>query len=176
DNDFDAGLRELHHALRVNPFDLGLQMNMGQFLGFARRYEEAAAQLLRTLDMGPHFWPARCILAETVAILGDAAGAKQQLERASEDIPVARVHQPQAMVHAFLGERGPALAILSDLEASRASRYVPAWELLRGYLALGDAERALYWIDRGIEERAPLMLSLGLMPGIDTFRHEPRFA
>jgi len=174
-NDFDAALREMHLALRVNPFDLGLQMNLGQFLGFARRFEEAAAQLRRTLDMGPHFWPARCLLAETLAILGDGPGARQQLERATEDIPVARIFQPQALVHAFLGEREPALAILANLEASRASRYVPAWEICRGYMALGDADRAFHWIDLGIEERSPPVLSLGIVPGNDALRKDPRY-
>jgi TolB-like protein/tetratricopeptide (TPR) repeat protein len=175
-NDFDAALGELHLAVRVNPFDLGLQMNVGQFLGFAGRHDEAVAQLQRTLDMGPHFWPARCLLAETLANVGQGAAAKAQLGRASEDIPVARIHQPRAIVHALLGERSPALALLAELERNRESRYVPCWELARGYAALGEADRAFHWIDLGIEERSPLMLGMGITNGFDRIRHDPRFA
>ena len=173
--EYDAALRELYVAARLNPFDLGLQMNLGEFMLYARRYEEALDQFRKTVDIGPHFWPARCKLAETHAILGQAEAAKKQLERASEDIPVAGLHQPRSFVHAMLGERDEALALLAELEAARAQRYVSPWEIARGYAALGEADMAFRWIDIGIDERAPTMLLLDIYTGFDPIRDDPRF-
>ena len=174
--DFDAGMRELQQAVSVNPLDLGLQMNVGDFLFWMRRYGEAVTQLQHTLELGPHFWPARCLLAESFAMLGDAASAKQQFERASHDVPPARLVRSKAFVHATLGEREPALALLRELEAARALRYVPPTEIARGYAALGDADQAFRWIDLGIEERTPRMLMLGISVGYDRIKDDPRFS
>lgn len=174
-HDFDSALREINLAIRYNPFDLGLQMNVGDFLIFARRYDEAKAQLRRTLDIGPHFWPARCRLAEVLALCGEGTAAKAELARATEDIPVARAHQPWAFVHAMLGESEPARKLLAAIETERTQRYVPPWELARGYAALGDADQAFRWIDIGINERAPLMIALGIHSGYDRIRDDPRF-
>jgi TolB-like protein/Tfp pilus assembly protein PilF len=174
-HDFDSALRELHAAVRLNPFDLGLQMNYGQFLVYAGRRDEGVAQLRHTLDIGPHFWPARCILAETFALAGDGVAAKRELERASEDIPVARNHQPRAMIHAALGEEVEARALLAQLEQSRGERYVPPFELARGYAMLQDADASIKWIDIGIEERGPSMLAIDTFPGFDRIRDDPRF-
>ena len=171
--DFDAGLRELHLALRVNPFDLGLLMNVGEFLIWARRYDEAVAQLQRTLDIGPHFWPARCPLAEALALRGDGAAAKQLL--AHEDIPALRKHQSLAFVHALQGERAQALASLHALEEARKSCHVPAAAIARGYAALAEVTQAVDWIDIGIEERSPWLLALGINPGYDRIRDDPAF-
>ncbi len=172
---FDEAMQAFYPAVRMNPFDLGLQMNWGDFLLYSRRYDDAVTQLRNTLEIGPHFWPARCRLAEALALLGDRAGAMQQLERATEDIPVARLHEPQMLVHAVFGERDVALALLTRLEAERARAYVPQWAVACGYALLGDIATALHWIDRGIEERAPTMLLLGIHPAFDGIREDERF-
>ncbi len=174
--DFDAGLRELHAALRVSPFDLGLQMNLGDFLLWARRPVEGIAQLLRTLDMGAHFWPARCGLAEALALSGDRAAAMRELERAVADAPPGRLTRSRAFVHAALDDREIALSLLRELEVDREHGYVPAADIALGYAALGDADRALHWIDTGIEERSPRVLSLGINAGYDRIRGDARFA
>jgi len=175
-HDFDGALREIHAAVRVSPFDLGLQRNVADFLIFARRFDQAISQLWRTLDIGPHFWPARCLLAEVLALTGDAAGAKQQIERVREDIPVAAVHQPEAFVYAALGETKRASEILMAMEAARTVRYVSPFVLARTYAMLGDADAAFRWIDQGIVERCPANLGLDIQPGFDRLHDDPRFA
>ena len=172
---FDEAIREFYPAVHVNPFDLGLQMNYGEFLLYARRYDDAIAQFRSTVEIGPHFWPARCRLAEAYASLGARDAAMRQLERATEDIPVARVHQPQTVIWAMLGQRDAAVASLQQLEAARARTYISPWELARGYAVLGDADRALHWIDCGIEERSPTMLLLGIHQAFDRMRGDSRF-
>ena len=107
---------------------------------------------------------------------GDAAGAKQQLERVREDIPVSAVHQPEAFVYAALGETGHARKMLEELAAARTKRYVAPFALARGYAMLGDADAAFHWVDQGIAERCPANLGLGIQLGFERLRGDPRFA
>lgn len=114
-------------TLRCNPFDLGLQLNGGEFLGWARRSDEAVQRLKGCLDLGPHFWPARHRLTEVLAA--------------------------RATVHALLGERGPAFALVDELEAAAEQTPVLATDLARLHALLGQADRAFDWIGIGIAQR-----------------------
>jgi TolB-like protein/Tfp pilus assembly protein PilF len=173
--DFDAGLRELHAAMRMNPLDLGLSMNLGEFLIWARRYDEASAAFEQTLDMGPHFWPARARLAELRALLGDREGAERELEAARREALPDQMLPREAFVRAVFGEHAITRKILETLEAMRAQRYISPGELARSYAMIGDTDAALRWIDVGIAERSPQMLMLDINVGYDPIRDDPRF-
>lgn len=175
ERDFDAGLRELKAAIRVNPFDLGLAMNEGEFLIWARRPQEAIVALQKTLDIGPHFWPARLRLARVLAASGERVGALRELERALELAPPARRQAAQALVLAGLGDDAAARRVLVALEATPDQRIVPALDLARAYGMLGDAERALHWIDVAIEERSPMVLALDIDVSFDQIRGDVGF-
>jgi TolB-like protein/DNA-binding winged helix-turn-helix (wHTH) protein/Tfp pilus assembly protein PilF len=174
--DIDGGLREMYLAVQAGPFDLGLQMNLGDFLLWARRYDEAIAQFRRTLELGPHFVLARCLLAETLALMGRPEAARAELRLAAAYLPPTRLARARAFVEAVLGDRTQAQEALALLEAERRDRYLPASEFARVYAALGDANAAFEWIDRAIEERTPRMLQLGIGPAYDRIRDDPRFA
>jgi TolB-like protein/Tfp pilus assembly protein PilF len=172
--DFDAGLRELGAAIRLNPFDLGLSMNQGEFLVWAGRPDEAMLAFERTLHIGAHFWPARVRLAQLRARQGDRAGALHELELAGAQPPARRL-VAETLVQAALGEAAAARAGLAAIERERGQRYVSPTDLARGHALLGDAERACHWIDIGIAERAPTMLMLGIDVSYERIRDDPRF-
>jgi len=100
----------------------------------------------------------------------------RELERAVADAPPGRLTRSRAFVHAALDDREIALSLLRELEVDREHGYVPAADIALGYAALGDADRALHWIDTGIEERSPRVLSLGINAGYDRIRGDARFA
>jgi tetratricopeptide (TPR) repeat protein len=174
--DFDAGIRELDAALRCSPFDLGLQMNGGEFLGWAGRLEEAAQRLRGCLDLGPHFWPARHRLAEILAAGGAAAEAHEQIELAMPTSPPARLMVARATVHALLGERGPALALVDEIEAAVSRSLASAADIARLHALLGRADRAFEWIDIGIADRLPRMLTLAVDLAYEGLRGDSRLA
>lgn len=43
------------------------------------------------------------------------------------------------------------------------------------YVALGDKEKALAWLDRAVQERAFGLLSIKAAPAWDSLRGDPRF-
>jgi TolB-like protein/Flp pilus assembly protein TadD len=173
---FDQGLREIRRAVELSPFDLGLNMNVGDYLIFSRRFDQAVRQLETTLTMDPQFVPARMRLAEAHAFLGEGDAARLHSERAVADSPSpARVHEAHAFVLAATGARSEAVAILEQLESHRGKRYVPAWDMARAYAVMGEAEPALRWLEAGMAERAPFMVTVGVYAAFDPIRTDPRF-
>jgi len=43
------------------------------------------------------------------------------------------------------------------------------------FVALGDHERALTWLERAVEERAPHVVEMAVEPPLDPLRSDPRF-
>lgn len=174
--DFDSALREIHAAMRINPLDLGLQVSAADFLAWARRPADALAQLRRTLDIGPHFWPARARLAQALAASGDEPAAREALAQALPEMPHVAALESEAAIAALCGDAARARAKLQALEALGGERYVAPLALAQGHAILGDSAAALSWIDAGIAERSPMMLALGILPAFDRIAGDASFA
>jgi hypothetical protein len=43
------------------------------------------------------------------------------------------------------------------------------------FVALGDHEHALTWLERAVEERAPYVAEMAIEPAFDPLRSDPRF-
>lgn len=175
--EFDRGLAHIRSAVRLSPFDIGLAMNLGDFLVFSRRLDEAIRQFEEALEMDELFAPARVRLAEALALAGHGAAARVHAARALAEAPgQPRVRETSALVHAATGQADEARRELAELVAVRKERHVCAWEIARGYAALTDADAAFDWIDTAIRERAPMAVFTGVHPGLDPIRQDSRFA
>ena len=64
---------------------------------------------------------------------------------------------------------------LAPLEERRKDDYVSPVELATLYIALGDNDRAIDWIEKAYEERRGWMAYLNVHPLVDPLRAEPRF-
>lgn len=173
----EEALQRIHEAIEVDPFDLGINMNAGDFLLLARRYADAVTQLQKTLAMNGAFVPARLRLAEAFAFSGDHAAALAELDRAvlASPSPV-RVDETRALVLALAGDHAGARALIGKLESTLGERHVGAYELARGYAALGERDAAFRWLDAAIDEHAPAATMVGVQPAFDPLRGDPRFA
>ncbi|MBK7333710.1 MAG: tetratricopeptide repeat protein [Betaproteobacteria bacterium] len=175
--EFDRGLDLMREAVRLDPFDLGLAMNLGDFLIFARRFGEAVRQLERTVAMDGRFVAGRLRLAEALALAGNGRAALAQIDLARDATDSQpRVREARAFVLAACGKRREARAELSALEAERDRRYVSAWEIARGYAVMSDIDCAIDWLRRAVDERAPMVLFSGVHAALDPVRADPRFA
>ncbi|MBK6805731.1 MAG: winged helix-turn-helix domain-containing protein [Betaproteobacteria bacterium] len=175
--EFDRGLDLVREAVRLDPFDLGLAMNLGDFLIFARRFGEAVRQLERTVAMDGRFVAGRLRLAEALALAGNGRAALAQIDLARDATDSQpRVREARAFVLAACGRRREARRELSALEAERDRRYVSAWEIARGYAVMSDIDCAIDWLRRAVDERAPMVLFSGVHAALDPVRTDLRFA
>jgi tetratricopeptide (TPR) repeat protein len=147
----EEALQRIREAIEVDPFDLGINMNAGDFLMLARRYAEAVTQLQKTLAMNPGFVPARLRLAEAFAYAGDPAAALAEVDRAA----LASRHRCGSTRHGHWCSRWPATS-----PARVAQHLSPPWSSGRrrlragaGHAALGDRDAAFRWLDVAIAEQ-----------------------
>ena len=172
----ERGIAMIRAAVKLSPFDLGLNMNLGDFLLFGRRFEDAVRQLGHTADMDERFVPGRLRLAEALALAGRADAACEQVERAAALAPAQpRIRETRAFVLAATGRHDEARQELAALASARATRYVSAWEIARAYAVMGDADAAIRWLRESVAERAPMTLFAGVHAALDPVRDDPRF-
>jgi Flp pilus assembly protein TadD len=78
-----------------------------------------------------------------------------------------------ARAYAAMGRRNEAIELLDDLRKHSSAGYSRVSEIAAVYVALGDSDRAMTWLEKGFEER--FNPSVLLRPGFDPIRSDPRF-
>jgi hypothetical protein len=73
------------------------------------------------------------------------------------------------------GRPEEARAVLAELEARRASRYVSPVAFVMLHVALGETDAAFTWLDRAYEQRRGWLAYLNVEPMLDGLRADPRF-
>ena len=170
-------LAECRESRRLDPLSPFPEVNFGWAHYFARKYDLAAAQGRKALQMDAHFAFAHWIIGLALAQDGDAAGAVESLERGVETSGgglTFRAHL--AYAYARAGRDADARGALAELEeAARRRRYVSAYYFAIARLGLGETDAALEQLERALEERAGFLAYLRVEPIFDPVRDEARF-
>jgi hypothetical protein len=78
-------------------------------------------------------------------------------------------------VYAVSGHTSDAKKELEKLKGLRKTEYITAVSLAYICAGLGDRNEALFWLEKGFEERAFQMQLLQVDPRLDNLRDDPRF-
>ena len=84
-------------------------------------------------------------------------------------------HARVAYACAMSGRKGEARAILDILRNQQSKAYVASDIVASVYVALGEKEKALEYLEKGYQERAGWMIWLKVDPIWDPVRSDPRF-
>ena len=172
---FPEAMQQMREAQERDPLSLIANAALCWTQYYAREYVEAVAQCRRTLELNPDFELAHLWGGQALEQMGEVAAAQRLIERAvrlSGGTPLTRV--ALAHVLATAGRRDSARAVLTGL-VKEGERYVPAYEIAKAYLALGEREAALRWLERAHEERAHSMAFLAVDPQLDPLQGVPAF-
>jgi len=144
-----------------------------------REYDQAIAQFQKALELEPNFPLAQAGLALAYAGKGqlpqalvEARKGRQIAQAADAPLVLATV----SGVNAVAGERGEAEKQLKELVEISNHRYVCPYEVATGYVALGNYEEALRWLEKAYQARSGWMPFLRTDPRFDPVRSDPRFA
>jgi TolB-like protein/Flp pilus assembly protein TadD len=173
---FDRAIAEGKRAVELDPLSLIINADLGADYLTARRYDGAIEQLRKTIDMDPRFYYARWNLAEALELKGKLREALPEYKKAVEldDDPFVLALLGQA--YAKLGQRDEALKILAQLPQLATRRYVPSYSFAILYMALGEKDKAIEWLERGYDEGAGLdLIFVKVDPMLDPLQGEPRF-
>jgi TolB-like protein/Tfp pilus assembly protein PilF len=173
---FDEAIAESKRAVELDPLSPVINADLGTTFYYARRYEESARQLRKTLEIDPTFFYAHFNLGIVLQATGDLPGATAEYEKAKQlsDDPFMSVNLAQAK--AFAGDKNAARRMLSDLdELSKHHEVVGYWRALL-YLSLNNKEEALRWLEQGYEERDGSNIAwIKVDPLLNSLHGDPRF-
>jgi tetratricopeptide (TPR) repeat protein len=77
---------------------------------------------------------------------------------------------------ALAGDPSYAREMAAELEERRQTEYISPVELATVYIALGDSQKALDWVEAAVVDRRGWSAYLRVHPVLDPLRGEPRFA
>jgi len=80
-----------------------------------------------------------------------------------------------AYVYASDGQRNRVPPMLEEVEEKTSLMYVPVYRIAATYVALGDKEQALQWLQRAYSDDYGWMVWLKVDPVMDPLRSDPRF-
>ena len=175
---FNDAVAETQRARALEPQSLGVRYALGLTLYQARRLAEAETTLRKLIEFDPTYPNAHSLLAEVLLATGRydeaIAAARRSLdiagERRSMDVAVL------ARAYAMAGQPAKARDLLRELIARAQHEPVSATGIALLYDALGDRERAMPWLERGVREYDFPLRTYGRGPAFDHLRADPRGA
>jgi len=172
----DEAMREIEIAMALDPLSGIIAEGKAFLLMLQRRYEEAEAQLRSMIDMTPSLSKEYATLGRVLIQMGRYREAIQALDRsraATADLRTTLVAIGEA--YGRSGQAAQARTMLARLEEMRTVSYAPATALALTCLGLGERDRALMWLEQGVDRRESNVVWIGVHPAYDDLRGDPRF-
>jgi TolB-like protein/Flp pilus assembly protein TadD len=173
---FDQAIAEGKRALELDPVSPIISLSLGTTYRWARRYDEAIAQLRDTVAMHPEFYWGHRFLGVALELKGATGEAIAEYRKAFElnDDPVVLALLAHAEVS--IGKQNEARQILARLTEEAKTRYVPAYAFAVIHLALGEKDQALDWLEKAARDHDGLYSPFFKVdPYLDPLRGDPRF-
>jgi tetratricopeptide (TPR) repeat protein len=149
---------------------------LGQNLFCARRFDEAIAQLRKTLEIDPTFYYAHYNLGMALQLKGDLPAAIAEYTKAQQLSDDLFVPVLLASAKAKSGDKDAAVRLLAELEELSQHRHVPSYFRAFLYLSLGNRDEAVRWLEQVIADHdSPNIDMIKVDPWLDPLRGDPRF-
>jgi DNA-binding SARP family transcriptional activator/TolB-like protein/Tfp pilus assembly protein PilF len=172
---FTEAEQAMRRAMELDPLSLIANGALGWVFYNAGQHERAIEQFNRTLELDPDFKLAWFWSGMAHEQLGRLDHAIRLLEHALSLSPESALTEA-ALAHAYAtaGRSADARAKLRELLAVE-ERYIPAFEVAKAHLALGEVDTALEWLDRARLQRSHSIAFLRVDPQLAPLQNDPRF-
>jgi eukaryotic-like serine/threonine-protein kinase len=169
---FEQGIQQARIGEALDPLSLSIHLVVGRCLYWARRFDEALASMLATLEMDPGNALTQIWLARTYLAVGRPGEAVVILERGGETAG----RSPYLLsllggAYAALGRREEALRLLAEIRGQGGSALFQAGLLSE----LGEAEASLDCFEEALKSEGGTAFVFGVDPLYDRLRDHPRF-
>jgi tetratricopeptide (TPR) repeat protein len=169
-------IAEIKRAVELDPLSLIINTNAAYVQYFAGDYDRAVDGFRKALEMDANYAVAHQRLGQTYLEEGLFAEAIAELEKAVGLSP-GNTETLAALGHALAvsGKKAEAAEILNKLNGLSKDSYVSAYDTATIYLGLGDADRALEYLEKAYEERSGYLSFIKSDPRMKELRTHPRF-
>ena len=166
----DTGLSALRRALVLDPLNVQAPQNLGLAYSNLRRYDESNAAYREALKVDADHPITYVNIGINYFSLGDFQTARSWCEAK----PAGGYSSAcLALTYNKLGRRSDAEAALTKFTASFGDEQPYIVALI--YAQWGNADKALYWLDKAVHIRDFNIEQLRVEPLLDPLRNEPRF-
>jgi serine/threonine-protein kinase len=142
----------------------------------AGRYQEALEAALRCVEFEPDFPRGRSTLGWAYLKGGMPEQGLAELEQAAALAPDVTMYRAQlGQAYAMTGKTANAQEVLRQLEQLSQERYVSPYHMAYVYTGLGEADRAMDFLERAFEERAGYVHGIKGSFLFTTLHSHPRF-
>jgi TolB-like protein/DNA-binding winged helix-turn-helix (wHTH) protein/Tfp pilus assembly protein PilF len=167
----DDAIAEMRKAEDLDPLSLIISADMAEILLVTHRNNQAIAQSRATIAMDANFAIGHLELGQAYVQEHKYADAIAEFKRAIElSGGSTSCTSNLAFAYAASGEKSEALHLVDDLKR-RVGQNSP--EIALVYVALGDRNQAMNWLERASGER--FNPSILLRPAFDSLRADPHF-
>ena len=171
---FDEALQYARRARELDP--LAHRNDVAGELLRAGRYEEALSEALSLLEVEPEYSRAHATCGWAYLLSGRPAEGVAALEHALALSPTSSMLTAQlGQAYGMTGRREEARALLADLTNRSRDTYVPPYHFAYIHTGLGEADRALDYLEQAYETRAGAIYGINGSFLFASLRSQPRF-
>lgn len=169
-------INAINQARELDPLSPRIYANVGLILYFSHRYDEAVNELKRAREIDAISGAPDQYLGMSYTELGNYKEAISAAER-SAGLATTMVSYQLDLAYALArgGESQKARILLNQLLSQKRSSYVPALWTSRIYLALGESDNAMNWLEEAYREHSPQLAFLAVDPRFEAASSNPRF-
>lgn len=171
----DEALGEAQLAQQNDPLSLVINAELADYYRQVGQIDTALAQLQKTLEMDPNFIRTHQTLGRVYLQMGAYEQAIAEFQRARQLDENPRTIAVLGNAYAVAGKEAEARKIIAELESLSRLHYVSSRSIASVYAALGENDRAYYWVDKAYEQGEDISF-LTRDEDFKRLRDDPRFA
>jgi serine/threonine-protein kinase len=174
---FHESLAACHRIVELDPLNPLMHAHVAWHHYMAKEYADALAHAERVVRMESSFHWGYFFAGWALERLGrhaESVTALREAVRCSSNNPVMLAGLGHVL--GVLQDRVGTLRIIDELKRLRGENGIFAYELGIIHAGLGDAERALQWLERAVKERSGWIAYVDVDPRLEMLHIEPRFA
>jgi TolB-like protein/Tfp pilus assembly protein PilF len=172
----EEALAAMRRAVELDPLTPLFQAHLGWVLHCLGRDEEAWPVLTNALEIHPNDY----YISRILVYCGNTPQRCRQAIEAAERIHTLTRNKPvglgiRAFAYAKAGDAQKTHELVRELESHAEKEPVVGYFIGLSLGVLGDAERAIPWLERAEESRLGLLIILAVEPSFAPLRGSPRF-
>jgi len=170
----DEGLQETIRAKELNPLDLAISVMLANKYFYRRDYDKSEALVREILSVDSAYAVRYSLLARIGFAKGrfdEAASLYGKGIALGDDIAGEGLGASLALS----GQTGEARTVLADLIRQSDSGSQTQVSIAATYLALGERDSTIYWLDKAYELRDSYLPWVRLLPMFDGIRSDARY-
>jgi TolB-like protein/Tfp pilus assembly protein PilF len=172
----DEAIAELRQAQELDPLSLVIATDLAKRLCFAGKYDEGMERFRKILEIDPDFFVAHYFMSQAYEQRGFYPEAIAEVEKIRSPDSFRSVTGQLGHIYALQGRRREALQAVDELQRRSKQTYVDPWYIAIIYVALGEKDVALTYLEKAYEQHSPGMNGLKIDPVYAPIRSDPRFA